>query len=380
MSDAALPGSAPGRQKRSFAGWRNRLVASRAFQSWASKFPLTRRIARAEGEALFDLVAGFVHSQVLHALLDMKVLEHLMDRPRDLAALSRLAGAEPDRMQVLMRAAASLGLVSEKRDGRFALARKGAALLGVPGLRDMILHHSVLYRDLAEPAQFFRGETDTELARFWPYVFGEGAETDPGRAQVYSDLMADSQGLVAEETLRAVSFAGTQKLLDVGGGTGAFLAAALQATPGMQGVLFDLPAVVGPATKRFEGAGLSDRVAVQPGNFRLHALPEGADAISLVRVLYDHQDDTVRALLSKVHAALPEGGRLVVSEPMAGEARPERAGDAYFAIYTMAMGTGKTRKPSDVAALMNEAGFDAVTHHKTHRSFVTSVLSGVRAG
>ena len=38
----------------------------------------------------------------------------------------------------------------------------------------MIAHHDVLYRDLADPVAFFRGETDTELARFWPYVFAAG--------------------------------------------------------------------------------------------------------------------------------------------------------------------------------------------------------------
>lgn len=281
-------------------------------------------------------------------------------------------------MGVLMRAAASLGLVHERRDGRYGLARKGAALLGVPGLRDMILHHTVLYRDLADPAGFFRGEGEPELARFWPYVFGEGAETDPETARTYSNLMADSQGLVAEETLRAVSFAGVRHLLDVGGGTGAFLTAAVQATPGLTGTLFDLPDVVAAARARFENAGLSGRTRIVPGNFRQEDLPGEVDAISLVRVLYDHQDDTVQALLAKIHAALPVGGRLVVSEPMAGEAVPERAGDAYFAVYTMAMGTGKTRKPSQIEALLRDAGFASIKHHRTYRPFVTSVLSAVR--
>lgn len=379
MSDATLPGPLPGRRTWSLAGWKNRLVASRRFQSWASKFPLTRRIARAEGEALFDLVAGFIHSQVLHALLDMKILEMLMERPQTASSIAHGVQAPAERIQVLMRAATSLGLVKERRDGRFALAQKGAALLGVPGLREMILHHSVLYRDLAEPAAFFRGETETELARFWPYVFGEGAETDPRAAGVYSDLMADSQGLVAEETLRAINFSGTRRLLDVGGGTGAFLAAALRANPEMEGALLDLPDVIGPAKARFASAGVAERVEIVPGNFRRDELPSGQDAISLVRVLYDHEDHTVGSLLRKVHNALPEGGRLIVSEPMAGDQRAERAGDAYFAIYTLAMGTGKTRKPSEVADLMRDAGFRKVSHHRTYRPFVTSVLSGVKA-
>ena len=49
-------------------GWLNRLVARPGFQSWAAHFPLTRGRARADGAALFEVVQGFVQSQVLMAL------------------------------------------------------------------------------------------------------------------------------------------------------------------------------------------------------------------------------------------------------------------------------------------------------------------------
>jgi demethylspheroidene O-methyltransferase len=162
--------------------------------------------------------------------------------------------------------------------------------------------------------------------------------------------------------------------MDVGGGTGAFLAAALQATPGLQGTLFDLPGVVPPARERFGKAGLTERTKICPGSFRDDPLPIGADVISLVRVLYDHADDTVKALLASVFRALPEGGAVMISEPMAGERQPTRAGDAYFAIYTMAMETGRTRSPSQIIQLLEQAGFVGVRHRPTHRPFITSVV------
>ena len=62
---------------------------------------------------------------------------------------------------------------------RVVLTRRGAALLGVPGLEAMILHHRAFYRDLEDPVAFLRDGTETELAGFWPYVFGPGAEIDP---------------------------------------------------------------------------------------------------------------------------------------------------------------------------------------------------------
>lgn len=362
------------------SGWITRLAASRGFQRWASGFPLTRRIARAEGAALFDLVAGFVHSQVLAALVELRILHILMDDgPLTLERLAMRTGVPQDRLRVLLRAGVSLGIL-RLRGGRHALARRGAALLGVPGLEAMILHHRAFYRDLEDPARFFREGGETELARFWPYVFGAESAEDPEIVRRYSTLMADSQTLVAEETLRAVSFAGTRHLMDVGGGTGSFLSAALAANPGLRATLFDLPEVVAGAGPRLAAAGVAGRVAIATGSFRDDALPEGADAISLVRVLYDHDDETVAGLLARVHAALPSGGQVVVSEPMAGAPRPERAADAYFAIYTLAMGTGRTRTPDEIAALLEAAGFRRVCRIGTHRPFVTSVVTGLKPG
>jgi demethylspheroidene O-methyltransferase len=356
----------------------NRLAASRRFQSWAARFPLTRGIARREGEELFDLVAGFVHSQALMALVVLRILHMLMEAPARPAALAGRVNVAPERLEVLLQAGAALGLLKKKRDGRFALARKGAAMLGVPGLEAMIRHHDVLYRDLADPVAFLRGETDPELARFWPYVFGAAAAEAPEIAERYSDLMAESQGLVAEDTLATVRFDGIGQLMDVGGGTGAFLTAVGQAVPGPRLTLFDLPAVVPGAEARFAAAGLTDRVRIVSGSFRDDPLPEGADAISLVRVLYDHADETVRDLLQKTHAALPPGGRLIVSEPMGGGDRPDRAGDVYFALYCMAMRTGKARSQADIAALLKEAGFERIETPRPRRAFVTSVVTAVR--
>jgi len=369
MSDAAAQTPAPNtKRKPAFA----RLIASRGFQRWAARFPLTRGIVRREGEALFDVLAGFTHSQVLMALVQLDVPSRLMGGAQSVRALGLATSVPPDRMQILLRAGAALGLLKSKRGDRYALTRRGAALVGVPGLTQMIAHHDVLYRDLADPAAFFRGQTTPELAGFWPYVFGGDVPEDT--AQTYSDLMAQSQILVAEDTLAAVSFDGVSKLMDVGGGTGAFLSAVGQAHAKPDLVLFDLPPVVPAATARFASAGLSARTEVIPGSFREGPLPQGADAISLVRVLYDHADATVSDLLAKCFAALPSGGRLVISEPMRGERQPSRAGDVYFALYTLAMETGRARSRDEIAKLCADAGFSKITKPRAGRPFVTSCL------
>ncbi|MEM8578837.1 MAG: methyltransferase, partial [Pseudomonadota bacterium] len=162
--------------------------------------------------------------------------------------------------------------------------------------------------------------------------------------------------------------------LDIGGGTGAFLRAVGAAHPAIDLHLFDLPAVVPDAGAAFAQAGIAAQV--HAGSFRDDPLPAvGADAISLIRVLYDHSDDTVTALLAKVFAALPPGGRLIVSEPMAGGARPERAGDVYFAFYTMAMQTGRARSAARIGEMCRAAGFTDIRSPRPARAYVTRTLA-----
>lgn len=337
--------------------------------------PVLRRIARAEGAALFDLVAGFVNAQVLMALVELRILHHLEAGPRAVPDLAALCTIPAPRLAVLLQAGAALGLLRRERDGGFGLGLRGAALLGVPGLEAMVRHHRALYADLADPVAFLRGGQQTELARFWPYVFGAAGAVDPEVTATYSRLMADSQALVAEDTLRMVDLGGVRRLLDVGGGTGAFLAAAGRAHPALQLGLFDLPVVVGGGVPLLAEAGLAARATLHAGSFRDDPLPQGFDAISLIRVLYDHDDQTVARLLASARAALPPGGRLIISEPMSGGEKPDRATDVYFSIYTMAMQTGRTRTATEIAALLKAAGFANIRTIWGFRPFVTSVVT-----
>lgn len=363
MSDLGL--GTPGHAALEGGGWLNRLTAAPGFQRFCARVPGLRRIVRAEGAALFDLMQGFVRSQVLTALVETRLMHRLARTAAPPEALARLAGMPVERVGILLQAGAAMGLLKRRRDGQFALARRGAAFLSVPGLEDLVRHHAVLYADLADPLAFFRGATDPELARFWPYVLGgRGGEDEAAR---YSRLMARSQALVAEDTLDAVSLAGARHLMDVGGGTGAFLRAVHARHPDLALTLVDLPAVLA-------GAEVPPGTRVVPASFTDDPLPEGADTISLVRVLYDHSDPTVAALLARVRRSLPPGGRLIVSEPMSGGARPDPQTDVYFAVYTLAMRTGRTRSPGQIGAMLAEAGFARIHAPASLRPYVTCVV------
>ncbi|HSN71189.1 MAG TPA: methyltransferase, partial [Steroidobacteraceae bacterium] len=219
------------------------------------------------------------------------------------------------------------------------------------------------------------GASQTQLANFWAYA-ASGAAAGLGSEHVaaYTRLMAASQPLIAQDVLDAWPVDRYRCLLDVGGGNGAFIAAAAARAPELRFQLFDLPAVAGEAEKRFEALGLAGRTAVIGGDFRSDPLPIGADIASLVRVLHDHDDAVAAALLRAVAAALPEDGTLLIAEPMARTPGAMPVGDAYFGFYFLALGQGRARTPRMLIDMARSAGFRKARLIRTARPLLAQVI------
>lgn len=352
---------------------RNRLLASPRFQAWALRSVLTRPLARRHSARLFDLCAGFVYSQILWTCVRLGLLEVLAAAPRSLAQLSAQLELAPQRAARLLAAAGALRLVTPQGSERFVLGPLGAMLLGTPGLRAMIEHHSLLYADLADPVALLRtSRSPTRLAGYWAY-----ASTDvPGAlaedaTRDYTALMSASQPLIAQNVLAAYSLSRHRHLLDVGGGDGAFAAAAATAAPDLQVSLIDLPPVAARANARFARLGLAQRVRACGGDFHADPLPQGADIVSLVRVLHDHDDDAVLSLLRGVRAALPRDGRVLIAEPLAGDSK---VADAYFSMYLLAMGHGRVRTQRELGQLLAACGFAMIAAPATALPALVRVL------
>ena len=380
---AALAGPAPsaaGARLDGLFGLRDRLLASPRFQRWAAGFPLTRPIARRRAGALFDLCAGFVFSQILLACVQLRVFEILAEGPRTAGEMARRLSLSPGAAERLLRAAVSLRLVERRRGRRFGLGSLGAALLGNPAVAAMIEHHRLLYADLADPVALLRGERETELSHYWPYARAGGAErASAADIAPYTELMAASQTLIAQDILDAYPVRRHRCLLDVGGGDGAFLMAAADRASALRLLLFDLPPVAAQGARRFAAAGLADRAEAIGGDFRSDPLPRGADVIALVRVIHDHDDAAVLALLRSIRLALPPDGVLLIAEPMAETRGAEKVGDAYFGFYLLAMGRGRPRAIGEIASLLIASGFGQPRSIPTRRPLLTRVVVA-RAG
>ncbi len=369
------PPRAPATVRDRFLAWRDRTLARPEFQRWATRFPLTRPITRRRARELFDIAAGFVYSQVLFACVETRVFEILASGPRTVDSLVDELGLPEDGVRRLLLAAESLRLLERRDDGSVGLGELGAAMRGNPGIAAMVAHHQRLYADLADPVALLRGRRETQLSGFWSYVAGGDRHAlSPEQVGDYSELMAVSQAMIADDVLDAVSLGACRQLLDIGGGQGAFASAALARWPQLQATVFDLPAVADRANARFGAQGLAARARAVGGDVFADALPGGADIVSLNRVLHDHDDAPALAILRAARRALPAGGRLLVAEPMAGTRGAEPMGEAYFGFYLMAMGSGRPRTFAEIARFAEAAGFRHCREVPTHRPLLVRVL------
>lgn len=319
-----------------------------------------------------------MHSQTLLAFVQAGLPAALQTGAQSSEQLAQQTAIPAARLDALLRAATALNLCALVGEQRYALGDLGAVLIDNPGVVAMILHHAALYQDLADPLPMLREENYSgRLRAYWAYA-DPAQPASPASADVadYTQLMSASQESVAEQVLAAIDLGDVRHLLDVGGGNASFAIAAATRWPELQVTVADLPAVAELAQQRVASLGLGDRITTVGVDFTRTSLPTGHDAVSLVRILHDHDDPVVNQLLRAARASLPDTGCLFVAEPLAENSSAGRLLEVYFSLYLLAMGQGRLRRYSELKSMLEEAGFTGVRRLRTRMPLITSVLSG----
>ena len=181
----------------------------------------------------------------------------------------------------------------------------------------------------------------------------------------------------APEVVSAVNPGHARKLIDVGGGSGSYTIAFLNAVPDMKATLFDLPEVIEMAKDRINAAGMADRVTLTEGDFYRDELPSGHDLALLSAII--HQNSLVQneMLYRKVYRALDSGGRIIVRDYVMSPDRTQPVEGAIFAVNMLA-GTpqGGTYTFEEIKEGLSAAGFKRIRLIQTKGMF--SLVEGFK--
>jgi hypothetical protein len=326
--------------------------------------------------ALRRLVNGFQVTQAIYVAAVLGIADLLIDGPRSSDDLAVATDCHPQALYRLLRALASVGVFREESDRSFALTELGACLRSdapesVGGWAAFV---GEPYQWQAWGALLHSVRTGENAFR---HVHGVDSWTyrarHPALSAGFDRAMTDLSRQVSAAVLAAYDFGLFARIVDVGGGTGAFLAAILVKHPLASGVLFDQPHVVAGAAPVLQAAGVQDRCQVVGGSF-VEAVPVGGDAYILKAILHDWEDEPCHHILRTCRQAMVDGTALLVVERELGG--PNEHPDAKFSDLNMLVGPmGQERTPDDYAALFAAAGFRFVAF--TPSSVGTGVYEGV---
>ena len=304
------------------------------------------------------MLVAYRGSQVAGAVARLGVAHHLAAGPLTAEDLAGRVGLPAERLYRLLRAAATVGVLDEVVPRSFRLSPLGQFLRpDVPGS----LHgyaialtapgHWLPWGRLDEAVRSGRAQAPAALgAPLFDYY-----RANPEEGGHFAETMSALSDWVAGDVVRLYDFSRFRRVVDVGGSHGALLGAVLEANPGVEGVLLDLPDVVGGARAHLEGRGLAGRCEVVAGDF-FEAVPSGGDAYLLKFILHDWPDEQARVILQRCYDAMAPGGRLLVLEvvlPPDGE----RSNTHLFDLNVLVLFGAQERTVEGYDALLSSAGF-----------------------
>lgn len=300
-------------------------------------------------------------SRVVYAAAKLGLADHLAAAPKSAAELASATRTHPPSLHRLMRTLASLGILTEGKEQRFALTPLGASLrTGAPGsARSSVLTLGSppflgAFDEIMHSVE--TGSTGFEKANGMP-VFDYLAQ-NPEEASMFSETMVGFHGAEPAAVAAAYDFSCFETVVDVGGATGNMLAAILNRHPEPRGVLFDRPHVVVDAPALLKQRGIDERVSIEAGDF-FKTVPAGGDAYLLSHVIHDWNEEQCLTILGHCRGAMKPNGRLLIVEMVLPPGDTPHPGKMLDIVMLVAPG-GQERTEDEYALLLGKAGFRVV--------------------
>jgi predicted O-methyltransferase YrrM len=307
---------------------------------------------------LMALSTGFWAFKTLAAAHELGLFSRLTGGAgTTVAELAEALGLQPRPAEMLLTGCAALGLL-EKTEGRYRNTPLSEAYLvrgkpyyfggfvqmadkrlyaGWGKLAEALRTNQPTTWDPAVQSSAFDGEDPTMLATFW-------------------EAMHSLSTMTARKLGEAMDLGQFHRLLDVGGGSGAYDIELCKQYAAMRATVFDLPHVAAIAAGKIAEAGLTDRIETTGGDFFEH-LPGDHDVHLLSMIMHDWDEAKDRALLSRSFEALQSGGAVVISELLVNDEKTGPAPAALMSLNMLIETEGRNYTPAEYSSWLEEAGF-----------------------
>lgn len=314
--------------------------------------------------ALLQKLSGYGNTQLIYVVAHLGIADLLVNGPQSSAALAAELGLAYGPLQRLLRGCVGNGLLSEVEGGCFAATPLLQLLESARP--DSLRDYAILTGELWYPAwgSLLAALQTGEL----PFVRVFGTDyysyltEKPAVGRRFHGFMQARTVQTIQALTTFFDFSAFTVVVDIGGGNGTLLQTVLTVNPHLQGILYDLPAVVAEAEQCPALQQLAGRYLAIGGDF-LQQVPAGGDCYILSQILHNWGDDQCRQILRNCNAVMPQGSRLLIieqliSEPLQGNA-PAIESDLMMLVFL----GGQERTGAAYEKLLHSSGFTLIAIH-----------------
>ena len=304
---------------------------------------------------VLDLARGFMDCRVFLSAAELDLFTLLTPTPLTIQEVENRIGADRRGLTTLLDALSAMGLL-EKRGEAYQCSPSVSRFLstGAPdSILPMVLHMAGLWRRWSGLTAIVRGNQ----------VSDQGTDTlrNADELRAFIEAMDVIAKPLAPRIVADVRPGPSRHLLDVGGASGTYTIAFLQAAAGMRATLFDRPEVIEIARQRLAKAGVLDRVTLVPGDFYRDQLPPGHDLAFISAIIHQNSADQNLSLFHNVFQSLARGGRVVIRDYVMEPDRARPKEGALFAVNMLvSTAGGETYTYDEIKGCLEQAGFSRV--------------------
>jgi (2Fe-2S) ferredoxin/ubiquinone/menaquinone biosynthesis C-methylase UbiE len=300
-------------------------------------------------DELAQSIRGFQESRVILTALELDLFTAI-GNGATAAQAAATTRTDARATEMLLHALASLDLV--RKDGAVfhnaPVAARFLAAASPDSARMAMLHTAGLWHRWSGLTECVRTGTATPEER--------GAEG----TEAFIAAMHNNARQRAAQLAGAVA-AGANRMLDVGGGSGAYAIAFAQANPRLRAEVFDQPAVLAIARRHIREAGLEERISTRVGDLRTDEFGGGYDLVLISAICHMLSEEENRNLLARAYRALAPGGRVVIQDFLL---RADKTGPRTAALFSLNMlvntQAGASYSEEEYTLWLREAGFGEV--------------------
>lgn len=267
---------------------------------------------------IYRIIYGYWQSQCVYVATNLGIPDLLQYGPLTVEKIAEKTETKVEKLYVVLRALAHLGVIVEKPGRVFASTELSQLLIsnGSPSIGDFLLHITEPsmwdgWRELENSLK--TGEVPFELAKNEDF-YSSYMTQNPNSKKLFNNAMSFLTNEVVDSLFENYDFGRFNTVMDIGGNQGTLIANIVNKF-GCKGILFDLPHEVETAPNNFAKYGVNGQVQIVGGS-ALECLPKGADAIVMKYFLSVFSKDDSIKLLANCREALPKHGKLIILQTL----------------------------------------------------------------